>query len=461
MKLTPDQLSHAVEVMREYLNAPPTPDGKTLSEASTELDKERAALIDSQLKPLVEGYLAGRVGLGEFKTKNDGINKRQNIWGFGGIKGQMFFNMVMNVAHDNAECDQEIKAAIAIPANEEMARSRIRTFASYARRIGENYVEGGGTKQRRPKVGSVPFFLSYFWQIQNRRVWPVYHTNGVNTMRDLNLWEPSNDLADDYVVFKQIYEELADAFSKATGMHFDLYGIEHVFWFKGGNPYAAAKPVPENGDTETEYSGAVLEEVAIPDRLPESYVPPLIAILPQIAQNAKGLDAAAKASGTALERAFEKRIDAALQILGYETKLLGQGSGRVPDGIALDHDNLYAVLWDGKVRKDGYSMGTDDRPIREYIKTQRQALKGQRLRKFYYVLVSGGFAHEFDDEIALIKMETDISEVCLLEADALVAMVDAKLRNPLQVDLGPDGIQRLFNNGGIITVEKVRENLSW
>ena len=30
---------------------------------------------------------------------------------------------------------------------------------------------------RRPKVSSVPFFLSYFWQVQLPERWAVYYTN--------------------------------------------------------------------------------------------------------------------------------------------------------------------------------------------------------------------------------------------------------------------------------------------
>jgi hypothetical protein len=57
-------------------------------------------------------YLGAQLNLAEFKTKVDGINKRNAFWGFKGPKGQMFFNMVVSVADDRAKCDQEIKAAI-------------------------------------------------------------------------------------------------------------------------------------------------------------------------------------------------------------------------------------------------------------------------------------------------------------------------------------------------------------
>ena len=57
-------------------------------------------------------------------------------------------------------------------------------------------------------------------------------------------------------------------------------------------------------------------------------------------------------------------------------------------------------------------------------------------------------------------MDTDVNEVILMEADALVAIVDAKLRAPLEITLGADGIQRLFTSSGVLSSETVRELLS-
>ena len=182
----------------------------------------------------------------------------------------------------------------------------------------------------------------------------------------------------------------------------------------------------EGGRTFNGQAGCKIFLLRQPDRLPESYVPPIVAILPAMARHEEWLVEAAKRSGTSLERAFEKNIDAALTILGYETKLLGQGHGRVPDGRALALDENYAILWDAKVRLNPYSLGTDDRTIREYITTQSRELS-RRYRNIYYVIVSSSFADDFDDTIASIKMETEVSEVILLEAEALVAIVEAKI----------------------------------
>jgi hypothetical protein len=81
--------------------------------------------------------------------------------------------MVLNVADDLIECDNQIKSSIQLPASETLAASKINTFIGYVRRIGDQHVEAGGTKQGRPNVASVPFFLSYFWQVLDREVWPV------------------------------------------------------------------------------------------------------------------------------------------------------------------------------------------------------------------------------------------------------------------------------------------------
>jgi hypothetical protein len=463
IELNQEQLAQALDVMRAYLAAPSSVEGKSLIEYESELDSQRVNVIENELKPAISSYLTSEITLAEFKTKVDSINKRKELWGFKGIKGQMFFNMVLNVADDLVECDNQIKSSIQLPASETLAASKINTFIGYVRRIGDQHVEAGGTKQGRPNVASVPFFLSYFWQVLDREAWPVYYTNSVSVMTDLNLWQPTGDLASDYIAYKSLQETLAKVFTNECSRTFTLYDVEHVFWFKGGKPYQGGKPAVK--------VSSVGEDVAFPDikipipnetklRLPESYVPPIVAILPEMVRNEPYLQEAARSSGTSIERAVEKSVDAAFTILGYETKLLGQGKGRVPDGLALSVDDSYAILWDAKVRGDRYSMGTDDRAIKEYIVTHSRELKKRRgLRNIYYFIISSGFADDYDDAIRSIKMETDVNEVCLVEAEALVAMVDAKMRFPQDVSLGPEGLQRFFSVSGILSGELIRGTL--
>jgi hypothetical protein len=322
--LSTEQRHRSLEIMQEYLAAKVDTAGKALTEVEAELDQIRGTVIENELSPLLAHFLSGDVPLADFKSKIDSINKRNEYWGFKGTKGQMFFNMLVNVTDDPSECAEELKAALTLPANDSIARSRIKTFVSYVHRIGEQHVLAGGTKHQRPKFRSVPFFLSYFWQIQDRHTWPVYYTSSVNIMTDLNLWQPSDDVADCYVQFKHLHQELGELFTHESGRPFGLYDVEHIFWMKGGKPDPIQPPpLPD-------------KKVVVEDqirRLPESYVPPIISILPRMARNEPNLITAAKASGLSLDRAFEKNINAAFTMLGYDTKLLGQGQGRVPDGM--------------------------------------------------------------------------------------------------------------------------------
>jgi hypothetical protein len=53
-------------------------------------------------------------------------------------------------------------------------------------------------------------------------------------------------------------------------------------------------------------------------------------------------------------------------------------------------------------------------------------------------------------------MDTDVREVLLVEATALVSLLEAKLRDPL-LTLGPEGIQRLLADSGILSEADVKE----
>ncbi len=457
-KLTDEQRNVALELLQEYRNSPKEEDGLNSEERSLQRDNERIQVIEEILKPLLKSYFDGDVELLEFKSKVDSISKRHKLWGFKGIKGQMFFNMIVKTADDISECDQELKSALEVPENEQIASSRIKTFAGYIKRLGDQWIDEGNDRRGTPKLSSILFFLSYFWQIQDRDKWPVFYTNSFQTMSDLNLWQSCNELHKDYLAFKHIHEELIDIYTKETGDKYNLYMVEHVFWYKGGDPYKLAASNKNDVKVKSKTRKPLSEEASL--RLPDSYLPPIIEILPRIALHDQKLTAAAKKSGTSIERAFEKFIHAAFTMLGYETKLLGQGQGRVPDGTAHAIEDSYIIIWDAKIRTSGYSMGTDDRTIREYVGSQSNELRRKaRVKNLYYMIISSTFTDDFDDTIRSIKMETNVNEVILVEADAIVAMVDAKLRDPIITSLGVDGLQRLFTSSGILEAEYVREQL--
>jgi hypothetical protein len=155
---------------------------------------------------------------------------------------------------------------------------------------------------------------------------------------------------------------------------------------------------------------------------------------------------------------FEERCSILFRILGYETQDYGQGMGRVPDGVALSEEYRYAIIFDAKIRQGSYTMGTDERAIREYIYAQSTALRRRGVMNIYFMIISSSFSGDHDDAIRGIKIDTPVNEVILAEVNALLAMVENKLRDPM-INLGPESLQRLFANSGVLSESDVRNYL--
>ena len=223
--LNPMQVRAAIEAMWDYLK---DPKGANRHNPAG-VQAARVKTIEQEAKPLVTDYIAGNIPLEVFKSGIDGIGRRKlpsediRLWKFDGPGGQMFFNMLVNVVKDQSEFNRELRLAITIPVGDEDARRRIETFADFIEQLGE-------------KRGRSPFFLSFFWQIQDRDVWPIYFDASVKQMTSLKLWEMPKELGERYIVFKRIQEELAKAFTEESGEKFGIYDVEGVFWFRKNHP---------------------------------------------------------------------------------------------------------------------------------------------------------------------------------------------------------------------------------
>jgi hypothetical protein len=425
-----------------------------------ELDQKRREIIPEVIDWL-NRFLTGEVALEEFKTVNDGINKRNRLWGFQAINGQMFFNMLTKTSVSKDRREEFInllKKSLPAPSTISEAKSIIENFTRFTRELGQ-YISDA---RAAPKVGSIPYFLSYFWQIQQPEKYPVYYTSMVNVLSKEDIWIPTGEVSEDYRAFYELNHMILPLLSKETGKQLHLWDIEHAFWFHG------QIPIPMD-DSQVINSSTAIESVAVKDEiirkvtvrqeeLSENYIPPIVAILPRLAMNDVDLAETYRSSGRAIEKIFEERLAIIFRMLGFETQLLGQGQGRVPDGVAVSQEFRYAIIYDAKVRQNAYTMGTDERAIREYIAVQGERLRKQGMRSLYFMVISSTFTGDHDDAIRTLKIDTNVNEVLLVEVKSLLAMLEGKLRNP-NVSLGPDGIQRLLASSGLLTEVDVREFL--
>lgn len=454
MSLNKSQMERIQQVWQVYIS-----NGEKILNASKEytqqeLDLKRREIIPEVLSWL-NRFLKDEVALEEFKTVNDGINKRNRLWGFQAINGQMFFNVMTknSLAGDRREeFIGLLKTSLPVPSSIDQAQTKIKTFALFAKELGQFSADPRGA----PKIGSIPFFLSYFWQIQQPEKYPVYYTSMVNALGELDIWSPSGEVDEDYTSFYKLNHEMLELLSKQVTKKLSLWDVEHAFWFQN-QPQIQITEVSSTKEPLQTINR--INQIESPtEEFSESFIPPIVAMLPRLAANDEILAETYRKSGKAIEKVFEEKLATLFKMLGYETRLLGQGQGRVPDGIAVSQEFRYAIIYDAKVRQKPYTMGTDERAIREYIASQGERLRRQGMRNLYFMVISSAFTGNHDDAIRSLKIETNVNEVLLVEVKSLLAMLEGRLRNP-NVSFGPDGIQRLLASSGLLTEGDVREFL--
>jgi hypothetical protein len=392
----------------------------------TEHNSKRDEVIEQKLQPLIEEFQGGKMGIVEFRNRNNGINKQHPHWGFDGFVGGMHFNKLLKAVPEESELEEKLRAVIEPPENEAKARETIDSFAEYTQRLKENDLDSD------PFPKSTLFFLSYFWHIQQPQIWPLYYPSTEQYLKAEGLFEMEESYGASYVDFIVTMDDLRD---------------EAEEWLEGPVTYRDVSDAIywheewDESEIEEEGGGDDGEETFID--VDEPYLPPFVADLGEVAA---GTDEAVERYApvdTDLAVIFEQKCGTLFEMLGFDTQLLGQGSGRNPDGIAVAVRNDYAIIYDAKKREDGYRIGRDDRTIREYIETHTRRLRDQGKRHIYFAIVSSSFRDTEESTLRDLRTNTDIDNVVLLKADVLQELLRMRLEEPY---LNLDDVEWVFGN---------------
>lgn len=194
---------------------------------------------------------------------------------------------------------------------------------------------------------------------------------------------------------------------------------------------------------------------APPKPYDSQYVPPFFSDLGEIACENPNVIAKYEKS---LEYVFEEKLWHIFRILGFEVEEYGHKvRGRAPDGALISRQENYVVLFDGKVRKDGYQIGTDDRIIVDYIKSYRERFERMGIKKIYYLIVSSKFVGDYLNSVRRVLRETVAKSVTLLEANLLLHLLEVKMKKPLEMT--PKELENVLLKGGVILKEDIQREL--
>ena len=298
-------------------------------------------------------------------------------------------------------------------------------------------------KRKAPNPGSVCYFLSYFWQIQNYQEWPVMYSSIIVSFTDIGLWSEPTSQKEAYNTFHNLNEEIKQILSVHTGRNISNWEAEHSFW-----NFRTITAYPKNGNKrKNEVQKTTVE--AIVSALKEAsfniydYLPPITAKLIELGNDSDN-SSAAKGSN------YEKAVVEVFKQLGFDDVVhLGQGKGNEPDIIIKQRTDGSAFIVDAKSYSTGYNLSvSDDRAIRDYIFRHCAKLHKEGIRKIGFIIVSNSFKTDFDSFINDITWHTDIKRFKLLTSDALLHLLAYKFKGVIQLQ---DIIDSFISFGNIIS----------
>jgi hypothetical protein len=399
------------------------------------IDEKRIETIDT-LKTIINNFLSNKIDVAEFKTNIDSINKQNNYWGFTSVKGQMFFNLLLKTSESeeqNKKLTELLKVCITEPKNLTDALNKIETLDKYSSSIFNKAPD----KRKAPNPGSICYFLSYFWQIQNHQLWPVMYSSIIVSFTDIGLWVTSKNHREAYNNFYNLNEEIKQILSSHTGRSISNWEAEHSFWnFRNVTAY------PKTSKTKTTKTDEVKIESAV-SALAEAtfniydFIPPISAKLIEL-----GIET--ESSSASKGTKFEKAVCEVFRQLGFDVQYLGQGTGREPDLIAIYKVDNIAFIIDAKAYANGYMLSaSDERAMREYILHYCPKLKNEGFKKVGFIIVSNTFKPGFEDFINDITWNTEIKRFSLLDSSALLHLLAYKIKDQLPLNVIIDAIVSL------------------
>jgi len=407
--------------------------------------KKKNAIVE--LKEIIRQFLNDEINIYVFKTSIDSFNKKNNFWGFTAIKGQMFFNQLVNSNENSIEELTELfKQVIAEPKNLEDALNKIRKLENHVR----NFFFFFTDKRKSPNPKSCSYFLSYFWQIQNSDKWAISYSSMIESFIELNIWEDKENQADSYRYFFDLNEEIKKILSNVNATKLSNWEVEYALWKLKEKDILdkSEKPIKQPKKVKTEIVEPQFEVSGITASFELSeYIIPRVANLIEVGRDTTQ-------SPSAKGSKFESLVSEIFKFLDFDVQILGQGSGRNPDAILRLREANTAFLLDAKAYTKGYSLGIDDRAIREYINHYCPTLNKEGYHKIGFIIVSNSFNSNLDSFINDITWNTPIKRFILMTSESLLYLLAYKLKNNLSAN---QIVNNIISCGNLVETQNIIE----
>lgn len=409
--------------------------------AYEDIDRSRLASIED-IKKIFEAFWLNQINIYEFKTNLDSYNKRNNYWGFTAAKGQMFFNLVTRSSESNIVAFTEmLQRLIKQPVDIHDAAGKMKELFEYVIKCQTAAVD----KKKSAIPKSASYFLSYFWQIQDPHKWPIMYTSIIKAFDKLGIWEEKDTAHDNFVSFYNLNETIKLTLQEYSKKSITNWEVEHAFWNFSGADKANGKTIKIKEEKTVELK-AELKVVDPGFELREYIIPKVYDLLE--------LGVSSDKSSSSKGSQFEKKVCEVFRQLDFEVKELGQGTGREPDAIIKFREEHVAFIIDAKAYTNGYTLGTDDRAIKEYINYYTPKLKQEGFTKLGFIIVSNSFRSDLNELVNSITWSTEVKRFIPLTTEALLYLLAYKTKDRLTLS---QIIEALVSFTSTVTTENVIE----
>jgi hypothetical protein len=170
---------------------------------------------------ITERFLAGVASAQELRDAIDPWSRAAGLLGFGGPAGAMFLNQLVKDGADRG-VDILLRSVLTVPASREAALDAARNLTIFV----EEMRASGSAAQ----AGRIPFFLTWFWAIQDaswRPVWPSAEGAAV-----VLGWLPSRSTPP--------VDRIRDYYEMLDALGGDPAQTEEVLWWFSSRPADAA-----------------------------------------------------------------------------------------------------------------------------------------------------------------------------------------------------------------------------
>jgi hypothetical protein len=201
----------------------------------------RRRVIQREILELVKRYLAGEVDTERFRETFD--RKTRHEWegfGFKGMSGAMFLNMLVKHIPDQDALESQLKGILNAPLDPDVARRAMEEFLRFL----DRWISSGQVAKRQIQPARVSFFVPLWWHLRVTEQWPIFYPMSRKAFELEGIYSPTLDPVGDYFTFRDCFSPLASA------LELKSWELEHLCAWHDRKHSGSVAPVAPGQEVE-------------------------------------------------------------------------------------------------------------------------------------------------------------------------------------------------------------------